>query len=203
MERRKEMIELAGLLDGELDARRAEQLYELIKTDDDLRHEFEQQRTVKTALGSLPEAEAPDFMTTRVLGRIAERRADRKVSHWRTLTAELGGFAFCLMLVTGMLIFNNTNLAPMNGKGGSTLATAPASGGPVQPLDAGLMDYARLSEAGLPAGAGGDAEDFLQFVSEQHGYSRLVNSSSSMTPDMPGALLVLDGKVYFLEVGGN
>lgn len=202
MERRKVVIELAGLLDGELDGGRAEQLYTRINEDAELRCEFELQREVKTALSQLPEFDPPDFLTTRVLGEIANRRADHKVSRWRTVTVALGGFTFCLMLVTGMLLFNNPTWT-RPGAGEALLAGKSTEARPVLPLDGGMLEYTGWRELEMPVNAGEDAADFLQFVNEQHSYSRLVNSSSSMTPDLPGALLVLDGKLYVMDRGGN
>jgi hypothetical protein len=54
----------------------------------------------------------------------------------------------------------------------------------------------------IPANADEGVEDFLEFANRAHGYTKYVNSTDSIKPDLPSAILVLDGvdgKLYVLE----
>ena len=184
MDRQKDITELAALLDGELDAARAEQLADRLKADKALEREFAAQREVKAALMQLPQHEEPEYLDTRVLGMIGQQKNQAKVWRWKTLAAALGGFTLCLVLVTGIMFMNQPaqpvhlatgagDMAPGRGDAlppGSELMH-PAAGLPY------LNGYQRLE---VPAGTGQDVKDFLEFANEAHGYSKLVNSTESM-----------------------
>jgi len=206
MNRRSKLEELAALLDGELEAGRAEQLYAELKDDPQLRMEFEQQREVKALLGALPEYIAPDYLATRVLGGIAARRGEVKAWRWRTLAAALGGFALCLVLVSSLLYYNQ---APRSGY----FASRPVGDvGPdygsrgLRAMDSSLSnprgEYAFTPEWGelsVPVNTDDKLTGFLEFANKAHHYSKLVNSTEAAKPDLPSAILVLDGKVYILD----
>jgi len=206
MTRRSKIEELAALLDGELEAGRAEQLYAELKDDPQLKMEFQQQREVKALLGQLPEYSAPDYLATRVMGDIASRRSEVKVWRWRTLAAALGGFAACLLLVSGLLYYNQL---PQAGR----LAMQPVGDlGPsyesvsLRGMDPSLAqrrgEYAftpEWSELNVPVDTNDKLTGFLEFANKAHHYSKLVNATDSAKPDLPSAILVLDGKVYILD----
>ena len=199
MSRRKEITELAALLDGELEAGRAEQLYAQLQNDPELKAEYEQQRMVKAALGQLPQAEAPDFMSTRVLGEISKKSNQTQVWRWRTLAAALGGFTICLALVSGVMYLNR---APYQGYiPGQPVRNIDvrSDGGFGQPMP--VTPYASdwQRELYLPVNADEGVEDFLDFANRAHGYTKSVNSTDAIKPDLPSAILVLDGKVYILD----
>jgi len=70
--------ELAALIDGEItDMNRIAQLKNMLQGDSSLSVEYDAQREVKLLLAQLPEAEAPSFMHTRIMGEIAGRRKQR------------------------------------------------------------------------------------------------------------------------------
>lgn len=199
MTRRKDIIELAALLDGELDSRRAEELYAMMQADPGLRAEYEMQREAKLALSKLSRAEAPAYMATRIMGEIAAghgvRQAQQSAWRWRTLAAAVGGLAICLLLVTGVLYMNlqrqaNYSPQPITTLGGQPLGLMESPDAPraVQPLD-------YWGELSIPAGTSDDAADFLRFASEAHNYSRMNSSAESHKPDLTEAIQVLDGKV--------
>ncbi|MBN2081867.1 hypothetical protein JW859_06615 [bacterium] len=199
MDRQKDITELAALLDGELDAARAEQLANRLKEDRELEREFAAQREVKAALMQLPQYEEPEYLDTRVLGMIGQHRNQAKVWRWRTLAAALGGFTLCLVMVAGIMYMNQpaqpmyvaertaSDLSPETGAlPPGTELMRPAAGMPY------VSGYQRLE---VPAGTGQDVKDFLEFANEAHGYSKLVNSTESLRPDIKTAILVLDGEV--------
>lgn len=199
MSRRKEITELAALLDGELEAGRAEQLYAQLQDDPELQAEYELQRAVKVALAQLPQDEAPDFLATRVLGEISKKGHQPQAWRWRTLAAALAGFSVCLLLVSGLMYLNR---APFRG----FIATRPVSN--IDMADQAVLGQPILvtpfaSEWGrdlhIPANADEGMEDFLQFANRAHGYTKYVNSTDSIKPDLPSAILVLDGKLVVVE----
>lgn len=206
MYRRSKLEELAGLLDGELDAARTEQLYAELKDDPQLQAEFRQQREIKALLGQLPEYQAPDYLATRVLGHIGARRDPAGAWRWRTLAAAVGGFALCVVLASALLYFNRT---PQPGY----LSTRPvgdlsqeyASEGlrtldrSMSPAMGGLQLSPDWREFAVPANTDDKLTDFLQFANKAHYYSTVVNATEAAKPDLPSAILVLDGKVYILE----
>jgi hypothetical protein len=199
MMRRKDIIELAALLDGELDSRRAEELYAVMRADPGLRAEYEMQREAKLALSKLSRAEAPAYMATRIMGEIAAGhnviRGQQSAWRWRTLAAAAGGFALCLVLVTGVLYVNTQRQAgygpePITTLGGRPLGLMESDEAPgaAQP-----QDY--WSEPSIPAGTSDETADFLRFASEAHNYSRMTSSAESHKPDLTPAIQVLDGKM--------
>jgi hypothetical protein len=203
MRGRKDITELAALLDGELDSRRAEELYARLEADAGLRAEYDRQREVKLLLCELPQAEVSSYNVTRVVGEIAARRARVAASRWRALAAGFGGITVCLLLVAAALFFRGPSPPGLVARGPGERPTALGSealgerglrlgGGEVLPFD----DWRDFT---APAGADEGAADFLRFANEAHGYSRMVNAGSGMTPDLPTAILVLDGKIYIIE----
>jgi hypothetical protein len=201
MNRRSKMEELAGLLDGELDAARTEQLYAELKDDPQLRAEFQQQRQIKALLGQLPEYQSPDYLATRVLGDIAARRGAASVWRWRTLAAALGGFAVCLVLVGGVLYFNRgpqVNYLAQRQPVGNIAGEHMVSNrfGPESGLVMSPGDWTQLA---VPASGDEKITGFLQFANKAHHYSTLVNAAEAAKPDLSSAILVLDGKVYYLD----
>jgi hypothetical protein len=206
MNRRSKIEELAALLDGELEAGRAEQLYAELKDDPQLKMEYQRQRETKALLGQLPEFSAPDYLATRIMGDIAARRSEVKVWRWRTLAAALGGFAVCLLLVSGVLYYNRL---PQ----GQQFAMQPVGdvGPDYSSRDLRVMDpfaaqprgeYAfspEWSELNVPVSTDDKLTGFLEFANKAHHYSKLVNDTEAAKPDLPSAILVLDGKVYILD----
>ena len=195
MDRQRDLTNLAALLDGELKGAEAEQLHARVKASEDLRGEFEIQRLVKTSLARLPEVEAPDFMATRVLGEIAARRNSRSHTHWRTAAAALGGFSLCLLLVVGVMTINNNRMAGPD-SAVQYAATTPAPAGPAMPLDAEFAWGTPM----IPVNADEDAQQYLEFVSDQHEYSRRLNSTGSINRDLTGVILLLEnGEQIYLS----
>lgn len=201
MNRRSKKEELAGLLDGELDAARAEQLYAELKDDPQLQAEFQQQRQVKALLGQLPEYQVPDYLATRVLGHIAERRSTAAAWRWRTLAAALGGFAVCLVLVSGFLYYNRApqtqyfaQRQPVSNIGGER-----ASSGAYRTAAGPAIPSSDWSELAVPASTNDRITGFLKFANKAHHYTTLLNATDSAKPDLSSAILVLDGKVYYLD----
>jgi len=199
MNRRSKLEELAGLLDGELDAARTEQLYAELKDDPQLRAEFQQQRQIKALLGQLPEYESPDYLATRVLGDIAARRGTASVWRWRTLAAALGGFAVCLVLVSGLLYFNRSPQVSYLAQPVGNPATERLTSNAFGPDGGRIMQPGDWRELAVPAATDAKITDFLQFANKAHHYSTLVNATEAAKPDLSSAILVLDGKVYYLE----
>jgi len=199
MDRQKDITELAALLDGELDAARAEQLADRLKADKALEREFAAQREVKAALMQLPQHEEPEYLDTRVLGMIGQQKNQAKVWRWKTLAAALGGFTLCLVLVAGIMYMNQpaqpVYLAERGTGDLSTEAGALPPGTELMHPAAGMPFVSGYQRLEVPAGTGQDVKDFLEFANEAHGYSKLVNSTESMRPDIKTAILVLDGEI--------
>lgn len=198
MGRREELVELAALLDGELDDRRAEQLYARVKADPELMAEFEAQRQVKLALGRLAEVEAPGYIHARVMGQIGARRGQVAAWRWRTAAAAVGGFALCLLLVSGFLYLGQR---PVSRPADMLLGSGEYYGQPSlsrealgrEAVPAEPMYSGELSELALPADVDERTADFLRFASRAHGYQGMLNSAEALRPDLPAAILVLEG----------
>jgi|GEM_PF-3036455 len=199
MGRREELVELAALLDGELDDGRAEQLYARIKADPELMAEFEAQRQVKLALGRLSEVEAPGYIHARVMGEIGARRGQVAAWRWRTAAAFVGGFAICLLLVGGFLYMGQRPAANRPGNlllGSGEYYSQPSLGRealgreavPPEPVYGG-----ELGELALPEDVDERTADFLRFAYRAHGYQGMLNSAEALRPDLPAAILVLEG----------
>jgi hypothetical protein len=70
--------EFAALIDGEItDMNRIEQLKSMLQGDTSLSVDYDAQREIKLLLAGLPEAEAPSFMQTRIMGEISSRKRQR------------------------------------------------------------------------------------------------------------------------------
>lgn len=188
MERQERMEQLAALLDGEIrDSAQLEQLNAALQADGSLRMEFEQQRMVKRLLAQMPEAAAPEFMATRVLGEIAARRHMGRAWRLKVAGAAIGGFMLCLAAVGGGGMY----LARQQGQ----TAVAMQPGPVVQPGVFAATDsmYAAQDwKVAPPADADPRLKDFLEFASQQHGYRKMLHSADEMTPDMATAIQVLD-----------
>jgi hypothetical protein len=188
MERQERMEQLAGLLDGEIrDASQLEQMNTQLRADNALHAEFEQQREVKRLLAQLPEACAPEFMATRVLGEIKARRRVGRGFRLKLAGAAIGGFALCLAGVGGGGIYLAQHQA--------NTAVALQPGTVVQPGVFAVTDsmYAKQDwQVAPPADADPKLKDFLEFASQQHGYRKMLHSADEMTPDMATAVQVLD-----------
>jgi hypothetical protein len=188
MDRQERIEQVAALLDGEIrDTAQLEQLNELLKTDAEMRAEFEEQRAVKRLLTQAAQAGAPLFLETRVMGEIAARRRLQRGFKLRLAGAAMGGFAVCLGVI-GM--FSQYFAA------GSAMAPALADrGGPIVAqgvLHATDALYSPQEAIAPPSDADPDLKDFLQFASQAHDYRQMRHSANEMTPDMATAIQVLD-----------
>lgn len=191
--------ELAALLDGEIrDSARAEQLSALIVSDPALKAEYEAQRAAKLALSRLPEAAAPDFMHTRVLGRISiERKVRRSLK--LPLLRLAGGAA--LLFATGIgtgVYFASTN-QPGEVAGGYVQAEHIPARGIFASTDANftstdsLMQSLAQPDLALPEGQiDSGLADFLQQAYDAHNYSKaMLAAGHKVSPDMPAALALM------------
>ena len=185
----KEKIELTALLDGEVDdADLAEQLAQAIATDPELQAEYNEQREIKSMLGSLPEYEAPDFMATRVLGEIAARKQPRRASLFKTLTAAVGGFAVLA------IAFSATSFMLTANNPGDSEDTMVASPGAEMRLASEPMFSPQNWNEFSPSDEITDegVREFLELANEAHAYRVMVSNTEGMSPNMGEALLVLD-----------
>jgi anti-sigma factor RsiW len=219
MNRREAEINLAALLDGELrDPAQVAELNGWLARDPALRAEFESQRALKAALGSLvagpaeQELRTPDFMATRVLGEIAARRKAPRPSLWRPLIA-WGGSAAALVLgffTTVQVMQPALQSATLTAQG--VPAAVDASAAPVLP--AGLtmqVNYAPQywENLEMPDGVNdSQVKAFLTFANEAHNYRRLMHSGSELTtPDMAQAVLAMQeggtGVVWASDTSGK
>jgi hypothetical protein len=192
--------ELSALLDGEVkDVARVEELGRQLKADRELAAEYEEQREIKALLASLPEHEAPDFLTTRVMGEIADARSKRRpAALLRNLGLVATGFVLCLALVLTLTQFNRTD-APEQLGPARDLQFAESS--PQWPLEFSPMGVPTPMYASdwdwnsVPHVEGVEdqrIQEFLEFTSRAHSYRVLVTSSEAASPDMADAILVLD-----------
>lgn len=183
--------ELAALLDGELsDTARAGEISAMLRGNPVLKAEYDEQREMKLLLGGLEEYRAPDFMATRVLAAIEQRRRRQHRVGWvRALAGGLAmftaGFGVASQLLTG---------APAR-----VLATGAERVGVTIP--AGLLrqtdDYYSELPA-LPASFSDSqldpaAQDYINMLQQAH-YDSEVRRMNAAVPN-PGtaqAVLVLD-----------
>jgi hypothetical protein len=203
--------EIAALLDGELrDSARAEQLSNAIANDPALKAEYEAQRVAKVALNKLALAEeksaAPDFMSTRILGRIAIEKKVR--TGLRLPLLRLAGGAAALFVTgagTGAYIaMNNRN--PEQPAGFIQAEHLPARGLFVS-NDSMYQDL-QQPELVLPSeGIDPALAQFLQVANDQHSYRKaIVATDRKMGPDIPTALALLNqegGTVFASDESGD
>jgi len=186
----RERIELAALLDGEIqDAAEAGRLAELLSADAELRAEFEVQRQVKSLLASLPEHPTPVFISTRVLGEIAARRRRRPV--W--FKPVLATASALLAMVIGLTVATQQ----FAGSGGLELhgADPGSEAGFTTVFASEGSNYKPQDWRAAPAPEGVTDErilDFIEFAREAHVYKRLMRSTHTMSPDIAEAILVLE-----------
>lgn len=188
--------ELSALLDGEVhDLARAEELNRLIQSDPEVRAEYEELRSVKTLMVSLPEFDAPDFMATRVQGEIAARK--KKGLPWlRPVLTMAAGFALCLVMVVGYNMINaphepgTPELDFARNPAGPSDLVMPVSSMGRSPSFSHPQEWGGVS---LPEGVENQALiDFIDFANKAHSYSVMMSTTEAMSPDLPGAILVLD-----------
>ena len=185
----KKFIELAALLDGEVrDAAQAEKLAQAISDDPGLRAEFEAQRAVKSALGSLPEYSAPDFMATRILGEIAGQHKPLRTPTLRVLVTAFGAFALLVLAFTPLTQFFFAGGPTSNSD--ELIASQPTSSFiPPEPAFT-PQDWREITP---PADITDERVlEFLRFANEAHAYRVMVAHTGIMSPDMGQAILVLD-----------
>ncbi len=200
--------ELAALLDGEVrDGARAEHLTALITSDPELKAEYEAQRAVKIALSKVEETPAPDFMSTRVLGRISIERKVR--SGFRLPVLRLAGGAAALFvggLGTGLYFASNHSPAQGGGQVFARQDRMPARGA-FESTEASftstdsLFNSLQQPDLALPEGEiDPGLADFLQVANDAHSYRKaMLATGHKVSPDMPMALALLsesDGTVF-------
>jgi hypothetical protein len=194
--------ELAALLDGEVrDSARAEQLSALITSDPELKAEYEAQRAVKIALSKVQETPAPDFMSTRVLGRISIERKVRKGFRMPLLRLA-GGAAALFATGIGTGVWYASTQGPADG---STQVFAREDRMPAQGVFASteasfqtpdsLFNSLQQPDLSLPDGEiDPGLADFLQMANDAHSYRKaMLNTGHKVSPDMPMALALLNG----------
>lgn len=199
--------ELSALLDGEIkDLERLEELGEQLKADRELSAEFEEQRQIKSLLASLPEAEAPDFLATRVLGDIAAARGKRRPAGLlRNLGLVATGFVLCLALVLTITQFNQAEKPAVQDPGrdlalsllqekssnSNTWSVDDVSPfGVPTPMYTSNWDWQAVPH--VEGVSDKRVQEFLEFAKNAHHYRLLLNSSDAASPDMTDAILVLD-----------
>ena len=128
--------DLAALIDGEItDMNRIAQLKDLLQGDTSLSAEYDAQREVKLLLAALPEAEAPSFMQTRIMGEISARRKQRHavwLPKWGAAAAAVAifgtGYGAALQFASQQAGTVHTMVATNEMTGGAvTTALAPAN----------------------------------------------------------------------------
>ncbi|MCC7479433.1 hypothetical protein IT575_13395 [bacterium] len=201
--------ELAALLDGEVrDSARAEQLAAMITSDPELKAEYEAQRAVKIALSKVEDTAAPDFMSTRVLGRISIERKVR--SGFRLPVLRLAGGAAALFatgITTGVYVANHLapaarTAAPMFAREdrmparGVFASTDEQFSSPDSLFMSLQQPDLALPEDQIDPGLA----DFLQLANDAHSYRKAMLATGHMvSPDMPMALALIsesDGTVF-------
>lgn len=206
MKRRLEEINLAALLDGELqDEEQAAALRDLLAADAGLNSELEEQAMVKEALASLSGYEAPSFMTTRVLGEIASRRQSQSQPRWRPALAWMGGAAAMLLgfgstvaLMTPRVMQSTAPMLAQRGPLGSSQGLSLASDGAAAPAPGMFLEvkYAepQWQELELPSAQTDERiAGFLRFANEAHAYrQQLRGGGGAAASSMTDAVLVLD-----------
>jgi hypothetical protein len=181
----------AGLADGELSAEQAQTIAQELLQDSALRAELQQQREIKELMAGLPQYDAPDFMSTRIMGEIAARRSAPAKRGWRpamTWGASLAAF----MLSFGAVIGFWPQMASR-----SSVMLAETSQ-PKQMIPAGLMrdmHYASApwDEVAMPEGLSDpQLKGFIQFANAAHAYRKLQHATDGTAPDMPQVMLAMD-----------
>jgi len=189
--------ELAGLLDGELVAARADGLSERVNTDSGLMAAFEEQRLVKRALGQLPEFEEPHYLATQVLARIEAQRSRRRGTVLTKLRLAMGG---AMLFVGGFLAALQFMQPSIHGGAAIAERGMPA---PLLALPAGLTHSTDDMFSRLPnssrllsdeelAQLDPRAVAYLETLEQAHSYSLIKSINSSQSPELSGAIMVLD-----------
>ena len=184
---------IAALLDGEVrDLKEVEQLNALIQADPGLKAEYDEQRQIKQLLGSLPECNAPGFMSTRIMGEIAARRKLQRRFAVRLWASAAGGFSVCLMavLALGQFFAPAQQMLPV-------LAGNPRVQNVQFPPAVGVFASNNVYQpqewqANFPEDIEPQMKDFLQFVREAHSYRQMQHAADAVSPDMPSAVLVVN-----------
>ena len=208
--------ELAALIDGEIaDMHRIEQLKDLLQGDDSLRADYDAQREIKLLLAQLPEAEAPSFMHTRIMGEISTKKRQRHsvwLPKWGAAAAAVAvfgmGYGAALQFAsqqTGTVhMVAQTETAPAEG-----ITAAPpqrlmqnASDFDIQPalvsettpaVDAFESIYAASTEVKIPEEADPWLREFIELGNEAHNYSRAMRLTHNFAaPDVSQAVMVVD-----------
>lgn len=185
----KNRIELAGLLDGELkDVAQVEKLAQAISANPDLKRAYDEQRAVKSALGSLPEYRSPDFMATRVLGEIAAKKRPGRIPALRVLVTTIGSLALAVLAITATTqLFLAQN---QDGNPGALIAHETTRAFTVPEPVFTPQDWREFTP---PEDVTDERVlEFLIFANEAHAYRVMVSNTGVMSPDMGEALLVLD-----------
>jgi hypothetical protein len=212
--------DLAALLDGEItDMHRITQLKDSLQGDTALSAEYEAQRSVKLLLAGLPEAEAPSFMQTRIMGEIAARRKQRHsvwLPKWGAAAAAVAifgtGYGAALQFASQqagtvhMLTADSAVQAPApealtTGPQGrlfqanTAVDTAPALEAIplVDTRDAYQEIYAASTDVEIPAEADPWLREFIELGNEAHNYSRAMRLTHNVAaPDVSQAVMVVD-----------
>jgi hypothetical protein len=203
---RNKNTEVSALLDGEVRGERLEQLNEQLGSDAQLASEFAEQRSVKALLSRLPEYDTPDYMSTRVLGVIAERRSQKKAGlsfGLRMLSAGTAGFALCLLSVGGYMIASNSDRHAETQLADSRQDMVLPSGLTRNMDDVykaqdwdneSLTNWRDMELSEEEKGKVDDRlEEFLQYAAQVHGYEVMVRSADATTADIPEAMLLMVG----------
>jgi hypothetical protein len=203
--------EMAALVDGEItDMQRIEELKEMLRGDTTLQAEHDVQREVKSLLAGLPEAEAPNFMQTRIMGEISSRRNMRRGKVWlpnwgaAAAAVALFGMGYGMAVQYGGQV---ARVAPMmvdsSGAVGTTAAPPmrllrPFNAPDINPaLQSGSEQYASEQYASdanaafesiyaasndveIPAEADPWLREFIELGNEAHNYSRAMRLTHNL-----------------------
>nr|MDQ3024705.1 hypothetical protein [bacterium] len=208
-------------IDGEVtDMNRIEQLKAMLQGDDQLQADYDAQREVKLLLAELPEAEAPSFMATRIMGEISSRRNMRRgklwLPNWGAAAAAVAlfgmGYGMAVQfadpassLVASPMIATDTSGGPITAGPGARLLQDPAQID-VNPAfnttqlaqytpDAFEAVYAASSDVAIPADADPWLREFIELGNEAHNYSRAIRITHNLvSPDVSQAVMVVDGR---------
>jgi len=209
--------DLAALVDGEItDVQRISELNELLGRDPELKAELDAQREVKLLLSGLPEAEAPAFMQTRIMGEISARRNMKRgrvwLPNWGAAAAAVAlfGLGYGIAVQSGSVatLAPQFAVAPTGGvtaappidayTGTTTPDISPAfSSGQAQSLAVADQQYETLatdsSSVDLPANASPWLQEFIKVSSDAHNYSRTMRLTHNLvSPDVSQAVMVVD-----------
>lgn len=169
--------DLARLLDGELhDVHEVERINSAIKADQELMDEFEEQRGIKSLLGELSEFEAPDYMSTRVMGEInARRAAKRRATGWKQVLSGFGGVAVVAALALSM----NSMLNPLGTAVSNSVAVVEEDPG----REYSATPWTEVEDEGL--------RNLLQRASDAHRHSELEHLAGSASPNIDDLVLMV------------